>query len=266
MAINLLGSGNAQLDYGNPTGNNGALTIALTVTPSSIVDDTRLVSQWGNTRAEEQFIVRLVDTDEIGFIIADNITGSWKGRKTTALNLTAGTTYRIVFRWRGQNFGNEIKIWVNGATPSLTTDVNDINAITTTHSTNTVQLGYETDQGGVDGVDGNYCEFAMWDGAVRAENCLAMSNGFSPQFFCAGAGDGSTTATPMFYTPLHDTSRLIDYWHNLTITNTNGTTADHPAVIYPHSAFLGEPTATTTGIPTLVGPRFGLARRRGLAA
>lgn len=247
MPVTLASASDARIDFGDlaSLAGVGELTFALTVTPSGTLASRRFFTQWAASGTDQAFICGAVDTDELGFCVAGN--GTFKGRKTTALNMASGTTYRMVLRWLGSVGGNTLSIFVNGSSPSVTTWIADGSPTNLNNSTCAVQIGHETKES-QDGEDGDYSEFAIWLKGLSNESCLAISKGFSPRFFRRSAD------LPIIYAPLENTSTLIDLWSNNTVTNSSGTNGTTTGRLYsPRPARLGDGSgaAAATAFPWL---------------
>jgi hypothetical protein len=223
MAITLAGSGNDRVDFGDIAAIAGAtaITVAVTLKPSAInaATNNRVIHQWASSTFGA-FLIQVVDTDELGFTVRNG--SSLYGPKTTALNLTAGNTYRIVARIGGLGGTKTQSIWVNGSAATTTAWFSGSPA-SIQNSTSSVQIGHETAETS-DGVDGDYSEAAIWLESV-------------PDWVAEAYGQGYTALVyqknQLLYAPLENTSRTNDIVGGLTGTLTGGATADHPRIIYP---------------------------------
>jgi hypothetical protein len=223
MAITLAGSGNDRVDFGDIAAIAGAtaITVAVTLKPSAInaATNNRVIHQWASSTFGA-FLIQVVDTDEIGFTVRNG--SSLYGPKTTALNLTAGNTYRIVARIGGLGGTKTQSIWVNGSAATTTAWFSS-SPTSIQNSTSSVQVGHETAETS-DGVDGDYSEAAIWLESV-------------PDWVAEAYGQGYTALVyqknQLLYAPLENTSRTNDIVGGLTGTLTGGATADHPRIIYP---------------------------------
>jgi hypothetical protein len=223
MAITLAGSGNDRVDFGDIAAIAGAtaITVAVTLKPSAInaATNNRVIHQWASSTFGA-FLIQVVDTDELGFTVRNG--SSLYGPKTTALNLTAGNTYRIVARIGGLGGTKTQSIWVNGSAATTTAWFSG-SPTSIQNSTSSVQIGHETAETS-DGVDGDYSEAAIWLESV-------------PDWVAEAYGQGYTALVyqknQILYAPLENTSRTNDIVGGLTGTLTGGATADHPRIIYP---------------------------------
>jgi hypothetical protein len=223
MAITLAGSGNDRVDFGDIAAIAGAtaITVAVTLKPSAInaATNNRVIHQWASSTFGA-FLIQVVDTDELGFTVRNG--SSLYGPKTTALNLTAGNTYRIVARIGGLGGTKTQSIWVNGSAATTTAWFSG-SPTSIQNSTSSVQIGHETAET-ADGVDGDYSEAAIWLESV-------------PDWVAEAYGQGYTALVyqknQLLYAPLENTSRTNDIVGGLTGTLTGGATADHPRIIYP---------------------------------
>ena len=229
MAVNLLGSSDARIDFdstANVVPSTTQLTIALTLRlTAASVDQRRIVSQWGDHPSEQSILLQVVNTDELGFITCNGAL-AYNGRQTTGLNLANGSLYRIVARTNRALDLNDI--WVNGVSESVTGFIGNSTfggCGGGLASGNRVQLGHETDEA-IDGLDADYSEFAIWTEYVPDWFCEAYGKGYAPTFYRPNL---------ILYSPLFNTSHLRDVAGGLAGTNTAGTNATHPSMLYPAS-------------------------------
>jgi hypothetical protein len=227
MAVNLLGSSNARVDFGNISGGglggasqiSVALTIKLTAAPGAF----RLMTQWGNAAAERAYLLGCGADGSVAFVAANNA-GQFYGKATTSLTMTNGNLYRIVAKLHpSSNLG---AIWVNGVSetvvPAIASDSLNVGI-----PNRPLQIGHETDEV-VDGQDGDYSEVGIWTEYVPDFFCEAYGKGYAPSFY---------RKSLHFYAPLHNISHLRDRARQgFTGTNTAGTDAAHPSMLYPRSA------------------------------
>ena len=229
MSVSLLSASTARLDFGNPAILNtlpSAISIAFTITPTgSTANGNRFLSKWSadSITAGQAFLWYQVDTDEIAFLLHSNLPAFYFSKKTTAVNMAGGTTYRIVGTFQGGS-PPVLAIWVNGVSQTLTSiDASNVNVLQDT--TTNVQVARETVEG-VNGVDGVYSEVAIWLEVVPDWVARGYGQGMSPRFY---RNNG------ILYAPCWNTASasLLDQWGGNVGTNSGGTTATHPAVIYP---------------------------------
>ena len=197
-----------------------AVCVKLTASPST---SEAILGQWGSTAAAQAFLLYVIDTNEIGFVVHDATGGAnWRSCKTTALNIANGSTYWIIARWKQST--NTITINVNGATPAqaaINTDA--ISAIE--NSANVVRVGYDPSTG-VDALDGDYAEVAIWTRYLTNVEA-SMYGTVKPDDTSIGSGSRVT------YFKATDTSTLTDEWGTATVTNHSGTDATHPTLLSP---------------------------------
>lgn len=223
MAVNLLGSSDARIDYGDLAAFDGhsafsvAITVRLSAAPAS---GQRMFQQWGNTPGERSWILNADSTDELGFCIVNGASGGFYGKITTDVNLTNGTLYRIVCKVNSA--ANAGAIWVNGVSRTVTPYVASDSTQTGT-STTPVEIGRGIDEL-VDGLDADYSEVAAWSTYVPDWFCEAYGKGYSPDFYLPSR---------IFYAPLFNTSHLLDRQGGVAGTNSSGTDAAHPSMLYP---------------------------------
>jgi hypothetical protein len=226
VAINLLAASDARIDFGDVTFLDGIseLTVALTLRLNAAPADGRYLAQkWGAALADQQFLFTVPGTftDEVGFAMRDSANLAY-GKRTTDLNLASGNVYRIIAKLDpSANLG---AIWVNGA--SRTLDVyldNQTSFGTTANGATALQIGRNTDVG-TDGEDGDYAEFALWTEYVPDWFCSAYGKGYAPNFYRRNL---------VFYAQLFNTSHLRDVARGTAGTNSSGTDAAHPSMLYP---------------------------------
>lgn len=216
------------VSVGTPSyGARGKITIAFTLKPSSVGAGERLCGNWSNTASERQILIANNNTNEVGFLVEDASINRY-GRQTDSLNMTAGTTYRMVMKWRGSSDGGPtMKIFANGVDLAISEWIGSVSFAAFRDGSGDTKIGRLND--GSDCIDGDYSEFAMWEEYLDDAACIAISNGFSPSFYRAGG---------MFYVDcLRDNS--IDRWKAATVTETGVAVATHPSVIYPARAQVG---------------------------
>lgn len=238
MAVNLLGSGNALVALPNVTTLGGLTEFAwcITVNISALANGERIVGQWGS--AGRSFLVTIQDNDELGFTVAgSDASANFFGVKTTATNFTSGL-YRLGGRWRAQAGTDDCEIWANGSL--LTTTAWFSGTLASMQSvTDDIEIGHEVESV-IDGVDGDYSEFAAWGSYLTSDIMQALTKGFSPGFY---------DANRLHYVKMINTGSLVDLDGNSSPTNSSGTTAAHPSMFYPAPPFVGK--AITSGATTL---------------
>lgn len=223
----------ALLDFGAYSINFAAFTCAISIKPTSTVrDGDRICGQWGSTAANQSWVLTTHNTNNPWLVIEG---GPFKDRYANALSLTSGTVYRIVARYQGFAHGNDIRLFINGVDQALSFVNNG--APDGIASDQNIQMG-KTTADAVNGLRGEYAEFAFWNGALSDDACLAMSKGFSPRFF-----EGLNT--PVLYAPLYSTSYLFEIFTNRAVTNTSVTDASqsHPVIFTPRTADIALPFA-----------------------
>lgn len=224
MAINLLGSSNARVDFGTGItaliSGSGSLTIALTLKLTAAPGDFRLATQWGNGASEPSWLLSCNSSGQVNFLISNTV-GQFYGKTATSLAMVNGGLYRIVAKV--QPSSNSGAIWVNGVSETVAQFIASDNT-TVGGSIRSLEIGHETDEA-VDGQDGDYSEVAIWKSYLADEFCEAYGLGYSPRFY---------RATPLvFYAPLWNTAHLVEEASGFTGTNSSGTDADHPPMRYP---------------------------------
>lgn len=222
MAINLLGSSDARVSYGDIATLGGLTSISIAITFNlSALTGGRFVHQWGNLATEQCFVLFVIDTDEL-FIGFQQSGVGLRGKKSTDANIATGTTYRVVCTWRASDQRTEI--WVNGTKPTLSDQAGWTATLTALqNATTNVLVGHETDEA-VDGCNGDYSEFAIWNRVLLDDEAAAYGKGIS-----------AATFAPFFYAPMFNTTHLKDQANGLTGTNSSGTDAAHPPVQYKRS-------------------------------
>lgn len=225
MAVNLSPASDGRFDFGDlaGVGNQGALSFSIILKPTAaVVDGSRVFHDWGVSGNELVFLAALADGDELGFVVSD---GSFNffGRKTTDLNLTNGTTYRIVITIL---FGSPpvIHIYVNGVDKSLVEFIGSSNVTQSIDSPGpgTVQVGHESRES-IDGVEGDYSEFAIWQRVLSQAQADEFTLNNHYPYCCGPAG--------LLYLPMNDTTNLTDSWGGAPATLTDGSNATHPTML-----------------------------------
>jgi hypothetical protein len=259
MAVNLLGASNARVDFGDLAIDAGvtALTVSITFLASAVADDERLASHWGAVSANLAWVLAVTDTNELAIAVSDGGGGgaSLLGRKTTDLDFATGTLYRCVFRWRADP--KAMEIWVNGVNRTVGIFAGlDGTPATLTDSSSSIQVGHETAEG-LDGVDGDYSEFAIHPVYMPDHYCIAYGNGYSPRFY---------PRANSFYCPLWNTSNLLDIWSSAVGSNSSGTNAAHPPIIKPIGLHPAVFVAAVTGEIALISSQVALVTSRRMVA
>lgn len=225
MAVSLLGASDARVDYGDIAAIAGAsaLTVAVTIKFSAAPTALPMVTQWSDVGfANAAFFLGSQVSGAVKLLTSDG-SGNYYGKETTSLTTTNGGTYRICAKVNpASNVG---AIWVNGTAETVTAFVGSSN-ITLANSGSSVLVGRETASPS-DGQDGEYSEVAIWAEYVPDWFCEAYGKGFAPSFYQSGL---------VLYAPLFNTSHLLDVKGGVTGTNTGGTDAAHPSMIYRRSA------------------------------
>lgn len=227
-SVGLTKASTARVDYGDlseiaaATTLTFALTVKLTASPTT---GEFLIHQFGSTDASAAFLVDVVDTDEVRFLVHSGTGLNYYGWKTQSVNLTNGSTYRIAGRWIVSPAS--MVIYVNGVQQTLTqTHSSAITSIT--NVTTPFQIGYNSTRS-ANCLDGEYSEVALWFGygvgpsTVPDWVLISYGLGMSPAFW----------RTPGIYMPLYNTSSLRDRWDGNAGTNSSGTDASHPRMYNP---------------------------------
>ena len=242
MAVNLTASSTDRVDYGDISAIAGltAISIALTVKFSAAPSSgPRFFHQWGAADADQAFLMQVLDTNELGFIIrgAAGLDERF-GMKTTGLNMTDGSLNRVVATWTAGT-PNVIAIWVNGASEALTSFVGVVDQTSIEDSVETVKIGHNTNTS-VDPAPGDYSEFAIWGRVVPDWFAKAYGEGFSPNFYRT---DG------ILYDRLLGTNSFNE-WANDEPTHTGTVVAAHPRVVLPiGSMVIAAAAAAAPGVP-----------------
>jgi hypothetical protein len=232
VAIALSGASNARVDFGDiaAIGGLAAISVAFTFKPTTAVSGTeRLITQWGSPASTDAaLLIATTDTDELAIIVGG--AAGLYGKKTTDVNLTSGTLYRIVMRLTISSGGVHAgagSIWVNGVSRTIAAVFSDA-VITIRNAGTSFQIGHETDEA-IDGEDGEYSEVAVWGESVPDWVCEAYGIGASPRVYRQNG---------ILYGPLWNTTHIWDEWGGAVGTNSSGTDADHPTMTYPRSPLM----------------------------
>lgn len=258
MSIELLGATNdtialSGLDFWTNAGRE--LTLAVTITPSSIVDQENLVGKWGASLIFRSFVLLAYETTRLAFVVSNG--ASVFTRRTTGSVIGTGALYRIVAKWRGNTVGGPgMQMWVNGSEVTL----EDWFGSTSFESFN-VAVGYDVMIGHratdtFDGVDGYYSDVLIAEDWLPDDFCKALSNGWSPHF---------TRSMVPYGSYLQLIRAIQDHWGNATVTSTTTAVQAHPSVIYPASSpamYRVAATSTSTARPKIDG-HLGTARLVG---
>lgn len=155
-----------------------AFTVAITLTPTAAtVTNNRIVSKWGSGAAT--FLLQVTDTDELAFVCDNGATGR-SSRKTSALNMVAGRTYRIVCRFDPTlASGFDVDIWVNGERPTDAAWLGAYVCASLGASAHSVNVGVDN-TGGATCVTGFYSHFAMWGAKISESACAQYGRGVLP--------------------------------------------------------------------------------------
>jgi hypothetical protein len=225
-AVELLGAGNDRIDAGNVTyDGRHALTVALTFKPDSnpgAGTNLRLASHFSGTANQQAWLVYIpTGLDEVSFAVATGAGTYWQYR-TSALNMTAGTTYRMVFRFKGDSYAasTTIKIAVNGVDQALTSVSTTGMSVFNQPGTSAIQIGHETGET-IDGEDGDYSEFALWVRYLSDAIALDIASGRNP---------GCYPQDGVVYLPLTTASDLTDKFSGITASQTGAADATHPSM------------------------------------
>lgn len=202
-----------------------ALTVTLTA--SCCGATSFLLGQWATTNASAAFTVRTADTDELELCWGQG-DGGYRCDKTSDLNLTNGSTYRMVGTLTefGGGGSKDIDLWVNGVSKSLTVTLTPGPiCCTVADSAEQVSVGKMLNRS-EDGIQGSYSDFALWSVKVPAWFAEAYGKGLSPLAYRTGG---------ILYAPLVNVNSdgLREVWGGIASTNSSGTTATHPSMYRP---------------------------------
>lgn len=244
MAVTLTGAADARLDFGVGvlgTFSPGAITVAFTINISTLAD-RRMVSKWAGFDLGQTFLVQSVG-NQIAWAALSRVSGNhYHAYQTSDAPLTTGTNLRIVVRI--DLSGVVSSCWVNGSARAsgVWFGGGSPGDVLQGQGLFSLQVGHETGES-LDGVDGVYSEIAIWTEYVPDWVARAYGLGFSPAIYRSNAH---------FYCPAWSTSELRDQWGGHHGTNTGGTNAAHPPVIYPGESPVvpyGAPSGGGGGVP-----------------
>jgi hypothetical protein len=181
-----------------------------------------------------------------------------KFRTSTSGAITTGTLYNIVATDTGSNTGTDIHIYVNGTEVSYASAGDGATPLA---ADGAWVLGGRTGDN-LRNINGRLSDVAVWNRVLSANEIAMLANAYSPHFIRRGL-----LFAPKLLTVTAD--GIVDPISGKTATAQNGPVSfAHPRIIYPAPRTTRRFTTAVAGggIPTLVGPRFALAGRRGLAA
>jgi hypothetical protein len=229
MAIQLLAANSARLSAGDLSALAGPEHLTVAVTVKCVGDPAAgavLLSQWNDADGSSAFSLYVQDPGdggELGGLLFEVTDGTNDdGYATTGLQMVAGGTYRIVLRWHA----GVARISVNAVPQSVITAWGDTPVSALPNAAAPVDIG-RTSLDGYPGLDADYSEVAIWSRELTDAEVAEYGAGDSPASFPA---DG------IFYLRATDLSHLTDEWGSVTVVNTGGTLATHPAVVYPPPA------------------------------
>lgn len=231
MAVELLGSGNDRVEYGDIAAIAGltGISVAITILPDSpLAGGSRLAGQWGSAGSEEAFLLQNnagSGTDDVGFVVTGDTTR--EGRRTTSGFFTAGSVQRIVAKW---DAATAVSIWANGSQQADQSWFGG-NVSTLFDSPANVFIGHESEQI-VDGVNGDYAEFAIWGEEIPDDIAAAYGKGYCPLIYPRNL---------ILYSRLINANDINDIVGGITGSGTGVASADHPRMIYPRRQRLAYP-------------------------
>ncbi len=229
MAINLLGSTNSSLDYGDLAAIAGlaALSVAIRFKATAATASNRFfIAQW-QAAGNRAFRLRTIATDEIHFSVQDGA-GLNFGKETTGVNLASGSEFGIVATWVAGTPGT-IHIVVDGVDEAVANSGTD-DPLTLRDAIATVNVG----RSAADGPDGDYSEAAIWSRELPVEVAKVISNGVSPLFYGKDM---------ILYDRMVNTSSARDIVGGIIPSIAAGINAAHPSILMPSAPIVGIPTA-----------------------
>ena len=255
MAVNLLSASDARIDFGDiaAIGGQTEITVSITFKPSTM-STNRIVGKWGTGHA---MLMQGVNTDEIGFVVQGPgpLNTQFFGRQTTDLNVTAGTLYRVVARWKAST--PEMQLWVNGVDRTVVEFVGSNPAATSiADNDESLQVGHETSTA-TDGIDGDYSELAVHFSFMPDDYCVAYGKGYSPRFY---------RRSGLLYCPMWNVGNLRDLWGANHGTNSSGTSAAHSSIILPSGPQIRRMTTAAAAQVALIQPHVTLQRSQRMIA
>lgn len=223
MAVELLGSGNDNLDFGDHAAALAGTTLSFCFTlhvTNPVAGGNRLLTQWGNSAAKQSFLVQNPGSAKIGVGFSKGT--SIFGRRSASAYINADEKINCAVSI--DCAVPTIRMYINGVNDAMEAWIGGSDREMHQGTTN-VQIGHETDEG-TDGVDGDYSEIAMWDEVLSDDVLKALSLGFSPRFF--------QTPNSMFYVAAVTVASLVDEIGG-SVSNTGAADATHPNVYYPNT-------------------------------
>lgn len=222
MAVELLEASAARLEFGAiaALGEIEAFTVAFTINTTGTYGGGRLTGQWGDLSITDRAFIISRSGNNITFIVSENglLGNKAYGETTDDSPFSINALHRIVCRWESPK---DMDIWVNGVMSTTTNSFNGSPA-KILDAISVVFLGYEAEES-AGNVNGDYSEFAIWDHKIPDWMAEAYGVGITPNAYRNGG---------ILYTKAVNTSHLIDEWDANPVTNTNGTTAEHPSMFY----------------------------------
>ena len=253
MAVSLLGASDARVNFGALTSGiqvKTALSAAFTIRTAATLTGSDFFGQWGPDGVFSMVFLVYRDGNQINYAINGGAFQQY-AFGTTDSPLATSTLLRVVCRWDASPLTT---LYVNGVARTVADSFGTSPAETSNASLSPFAVGYRPD-GGIDGVDGEYSEVAVWNEYVPDWVCEAYGKGMSPLCYPHGG---------VFYAPLwNTTSGLANLWKDdagssYAGTNTAGTDAGHPFVFYPSGLQYGSgPAANTVEVIPEVGQSFG---------
>lgn len=164
------------INYGDVTDLDGATALSIYI---RLVFDSRtagdvLVSKWGNSSSEQGFLFQIDNSasDELRYVVSDGA-GSLYIRDSTSANLVNDTEYRILAVWDATN---GMTVYVNGTSVSLTSILSgSVSSIP--NVTSSLQICREVDSGGVNVLDGDVFEVAIWTSELGQAEADLLESG-----------------------------------------------------------------------------------------
>jgi len=214
VAVAIATTAGHRLDWGavNRSGLT-ALTFALTFKFNAAPSSRRICGQWTGAGT---WLCQMIG-DELGFVVNGP---SPCGVQTDSVDFADGGLYRVVMKLYDLAGTPARKVFVNGTSVAVSIWIaNNVGAIGPTGGD--LRIG-DTDGNVPEAAD--YSEFAVWNSELPDADCAAYGKGLSPLLF---------SVKPTNYARLTNVSDIRDIRGGLTGTNSSGTSASHPRMIYP---------------------------------
>ncbi len=196
MSVNLSAALNSKIDFGDVPEIGGATELSIALMVEIIGIDGGKVRLLHKHAALE---IAITGTNLYFSINSSPLFG----RKTTGLNLVAGTFFRFVVTWQGGAAADKaVKFYVGGKDEPNIAHVGSTVQAAVPDNTNVLMIG-RYDEIGADPINGPVSEFAVWNRVVSPSFAKGYGYGRSPRHHREGG---------ILYTSLFSPQRMFDEW------------------------------------------------------